>query len=76
MRRWFRRQEEAEAAPAEPPVREWNLWELEDIRPERDEELGLLLVFLRQFANADGVLPESFDPLVRESFGGLLAHAA
>jgi hypothetical protein len=30
---------------------------------------------LREFANADGMLPETFDPLVRESFGELLTHA-
>jgi hypothetical protein len=39
-------------------------------------ELGILLVLLRQFANADGSLPKSFDPLVREAFGDLLARAA
>jgi hypothetical protein len=31
-----------------------------------------LLIELRQFANADGHLPASFDPVVRESFGRLL----
>jgi hypothetical protein len=28
---------------------------------------------LREYANADGVLPVQFDDLVRESFGDLLA---
>jgi hypothetical protein len=62
--------------------REWNLWELERIVRDhegadvaRDEERNFLLMHLREFANADGVLPETFDPLVRESFGDLLTHA-
>jgi hypothetical protein len=38
----------------------------------RDEELAFLLLELRQFANADGQLAPSFDPVVRESFGDLL----
>jgi hypothetical protein len=41
--------------------------------PIRGEELGFLLVHLREFANPDGVLPVEFDELVRESFGDLLA---
>lgn len=56
--------------------REWNVWELERIAreregedPARDEELNFLLLELRQFANADGQLPASFDPVVREAFG-------
>jgi hypothetical protein len=59
--------------------REWNVWDLERIAREieggdvaRDQELAFLLVELRQFANADGQLPESFDPVVRESFGEFL----
>jgi hypothetical protein len=58
---------------------EWNLWDLERLAreregedAERDEERTLLLVYLREFANADGLLPTSFDSLVRESFGELL----
>lgn len=61
------------------PPREWNVWDLERIARERDgddagrdEELAYLLLELRQFANADGVLPASFDPVVREAFGELL----
>jgi outer membrane biosynthesis protein TonB len=56
--------------------REWNVWELERLAreregqdPTRDEELAFLLVELRQFANADGDLPVSFDPIVRDAFG-------
>jgi hypothetical protein len=56
--------------------REWNVWELERLArereghdPARDEELAFLLVELRQFANADGHLPVTFDPVVRDAFG-------
>jgi hypothetical protein len=62
--------------------REWNLWDLERIareeasdHPERREEWSYLFLHLRQFAHADGSLPADFDPLVRESFGGLLERA-
>jgi len=65
---------------AEP--REWNLWELERLaRNEaggdvaRDEERSYLLMYLREFAGADGTLPADFDGLVRDAFGDLL-HAA
>jgi hypothetical protein len=64
--------------PAQP--RAWNLWELERLvretssgDPVRDEEWNYLLVYLREFAAADGVLPIDFDSLVRESFGELVA---
>jgi hypothetical protein len=57
----------------------WNLWELERIAREqsgtdalRDEERSFLLMYLREFADADGVLPTSFDSIVRESFGDVL----
>ncbi len=60
--------------------REWNLWELERAAresagadPQRDEERNYLLMYLREFASANGVLPVDFDPLVRDSFGDLLA---
>jgi len=56
--------------------REWNVWELERLAREREgqdpaheEELAFLLVELRQFANADGHLPVTFDPIVRDAFG-------
>jgi hypothetical protein len=68
--------------PLEAQPREWNVWELERIArevdgrdPARDEELAYLLLELRQFANADGELPVSFDPVIRESFGELLYSA-
>jgi hypothetical protein len=60
-------------------AREWNIWDLERLaraeapgHPERRDEWAFLFVHLRQFANADGVLPSDFDSLVRESFGDLL----
>jgi hypothetical protein len=69
----------AGTVPAEGP-RRWNLWELERLSRvvagddvARDEERSYLLVYLRDFASPDGLLPEDFDPLVRESFGDLIA---
>jgi hypothetical protein len=57
----------------------WNIWELERIAREqggadaaRDEERSFILMYLREFADADGVLPTSFDGIVRESFGDVL----
>ena len=59
--------------------REWNLWDLERLARRhsgtdvfRDEERSYLLMYLREFANADGVLPIDFDTLVRDSFGDLV----
>jgi hypothetical protein len=59
--------------------REWNLWELERAAREhasgdvaRDEERSYLLMYLREFAGPDGVLPADFDGLVRDAFGELL----
>ena len=81
---------EAPPAPSAPPVaerravapREWNLWDLERIARERagddvtrTEERALLLMYLREFATADGILPADFDGLVRESFGDALDPA-
>lgn len=67
--------------PSQP--RAWNLWELERLTreragedPLRDEEWGYLLVYLREYASPDGVLPLDFDGLVRESFGDLVAGHA
>ena len=61
------------------PRGSWNLWELEGIAREasgrnaaHDEERSLILMYLREFASAEGVLSPSFDDLVRESFGDLL----
>jgi len=58
--------------------REWNVWELERLArygEARDEEVAFLLLELRQFADAHGRLPVSFDPVIRESFGELLYAA-
>jgi outer membrane biosynthesis protein TonB len=67
------------ALPPGPEPREWNLWELERVTREaagadaaRDEERSFLLMYLREFADQDGVLPVSFDSLVRETFGDVL----
>jgi hypothetical protein len=66
--------------PASP--REWNVWDLERLtRAEtavdvvQSEEWAYLLMYLREYARPDGVLPVDFDPLVRESFGELLSAA-
>jgi hypothetical protein len=59
--------------------REWNLWDLERLARQhsgtdvfRDEERSYLLMYLREFASTDGVLPADFDTLVRDSFGDLV----
>jgi hypothetical protein len=78
---------EPEPAVAYLPVsrepREWNLWELE--RAVRDhagddvaqnEERAYLLVYLREFAGPDGMLPADFDGLIRDAFGDLLGAVA
>jgi hypothetical protein len=69
--------------PRNEEPREWNLWELERLaRTEvggdvvRDEERSYLLMYLREFAGADGTLPADFDGLVRDAFGDLLHTAA
>ena len=59
-------------------AREWNLWELErlshaDPDSPQAEERALILLHLRQHADANGTLPVEFDSLVREWFGRLLA---
>lgn len=65
--------------PRSEDPREWNLWELERaVRDHaggdaaRDEERSYLLMYLREFAGADGILPADFDGLVRDAFGDLL----
>jgi hypothetical protein len=57
----------------------WNIWDLERLTRAhagtdalRDEERSYLLVYLREFASPEGVLPADFDALVRESFGDLV----
>jgi hypothetical protein len=59
--------------------RNWNLWDLEWLAreetrrtPGRADEWRYLVLYLRDFARADGELPTEFDGLVRESFGNLL----
>jgi hypothetical protein len=68
--------------PLDGAPRVWNVWELERVArdaegrdPVRDQEVAFLLIELRQFANAEGQLPASFDAVVRESFGELLYAA-
>lgn len=65
--------------PANDGPREWNLWELERAARDhatddvvRNEERSYLLMYLREFAGPDGVLPTDFDGLVRDAFGDML----
>jgi len=65
--------------PTDEAPREWNLWELERVSREdvtadvaKTEERAYLLMYLREFAEADGNLPADFDGLVRDTFGDLL----
>jgi hypothetical protein len=79
---------DSEPAPAvvplvlrDPTPRTWNIWELERLAETMDgdaaaEERALLLVHLREFANASGDLPVEFDELVRDAFGADLAGLA
>ena len=78
---------EPEPAPTVPLVprnttpRTWNLWDLERLADKMNgdaaaEERTLLLVHLREFANASGDLPVEFDALVRDAFGADLAELA
>jgi hypothetical protein len=65
--------------PANEGPREWNLWELERAARDhatddvvRNEERSYLLMYLREFAGPDGILPTDFDGLVRDAFGDVL----
>jgi hypothetical protein len=65
--------------PTSDGPREWNLWELERAARDhatddvvRNEERSYLLMYLREFAGPDGVLPMDFDGLVRDAFGDVL----
>jgi hypothetical protein len=65
--------------PISDSPREWNLWELERATRDhagddvaRNEERSYLLMYLREFAGPDGVLPTDFDGLVRDAFGDVL----
>ncbi|HVU79404.1 MAG TPA: hypothetical protein VHC67_17655 [Gaiellaceae bacterium] len=65
------------AVPPEP--RQWNIWDLERALKEgsgASEDAGFLLLYLRDFADAEGLLPLDFDGLVRESFGDALGALA
>ena len=62
-------------------ARQWNVWDLEQIARENaggdpiaDEERTFLLMYLRDFAGPDGLLPVDLDDLVRQNFGGLVAN--
>jgi hypothetical protein len=59
---------------------QWNVWDLERLTRQaatgdaaNDEERTFLLLYLREFAGPDGLLPVDFDGLVRASFGDLVA---
>lgn len=63
-------------------ARQWNVWDLERLArdhagddPILDEERTFLLMYLRDFAGPDGLLPVDFDDLVRQSFGALVGAA-
>ncbi|HLY94058.1 MAG TPA: hypothetical protein VKP14_04345 [Gaiellaceae bacterium] len=63
------------------PPRRWSIWDLERVAKEHagsdvaaDEERSFLLLYLREFADSDGLLPTDFDALVRGSFGSLVAQ--
>lgn len=69
---------QAEARRFTSGPREWNIWELEklmtgaSVDPARKEEQELMLMHLREYANAQGTLPQNFDSLVRDTFGELI----
>src|SRR5580765_8399171 len=80
------REPEPEPEPAVVPLvlrdstpRMWNIWELERLAETMNgddiaaEERALLLLHLREFADASGDLPVEFDSLVRDAFGADLA---
>ena len=59
--------------------RRWSVWDLERALREgsgASEEAEYMLLYLRDFADAEGLLPIDFDGLVRESFGDALAALA
>lgn len=70
--------EEPVAPVLRPSTGGWTLQALESLvrersqaGPEQQEEWTNYLFFLREHADADGVLPASFDPLVSDVFGPL-----
>jgi hypothetical protein len=69
------------AAVVSSAPRQWNVRDLERLTREHsggdpiaDEERTFLLLYLRDFAGPDGLLPVDFDDLVRQSFGALVAN--
>ena len=70
---------EPDPEPEHDAPRNWNVWEIESALRESgdaNEEREFLLLYLRDYAGPDGVLPLEFDDLVRESFGELLGTPA
>jgi hypothetical protein len=68
---------QTEPEPEAEPQR-WNIWELDRaVRENGDatEEQEFLLLYLRDYADPDGLLPLDFDELVRDSFGDALVVA-
>jgi len=72
---------EIPAAP-QAPAEGWNLNRIErlveehaDANPARADEWRYYLVYLREHAEVGGALPRSFDWLVWDAFGDLLAQA-
>jgi hypothetical protein len=67
--------------PRDTTPRSWNLWELERLAETLNggpaaEERTLLLLHMRQFADASGDLPVEFDSLIRDAFGDRLSELA
>ena len=67
--------------PLSSQPRRWNVWELEAVSrelagtdPALDEERASLLFYLREFADANGLLPVDFDGLVRSTFADALTR--
>ena len=66
--------------PVAQEPRQWNVWDLERLKrasagidAAQDDERTYLLLYLREYADPNGLLPLDFDGLVRESFGDLVA---
>ena len=56
---------------SETQPQQWNVWEIERAlraSGESNEEREFLLIYLRDYAGPDGLLPLDFDELVRETF--------
>ena len=66
--------------PAPPPRRGWNVFELQHraravagSNRDRDDEIGFLLLYLRDYADASGDLSTDFDAFVLESMPELVS---